>query len=187
MMAESKILRPNAVVHETATAPWLPVMLRVCGFAALLAAGAAVRVPMPGTPVPVTLQTLAVLLCGFYLRPKEAVSAVALYLAAGAAGLPVFAGIRMVTLGYLAGFLIAAAVLSMMVRSMPRLDFGRSAAAGALATFIILICGVAWLGIVQRDLALAIQVGLLPFLLGAGIKTVLAALIVQIRPPSSGC
>ncbi|PJM78509.1 biotin transporter BioY [Bifidobacterium scaligerum] len=83
---------------------WKPVM-----FAALLwLASAAGEIPIPGTPVPITLQTFVVMLAGLMLSWRQAGSAIALYLVAGAAGLPVFAGgaSTMALVGPSAGFLI---------------------------------------------------------------------------------
>jgi hypothetical protein len=65
--------------------------LSVIGFAAFTALGAQVRVPVPWSDVPMTLQSLAVLMVGFTLGPVAACSAMLLYLGCGAAGLPVFA------------------------------------------------------------------------------------------------
>ena len=74
----------------------------------LWAATAAGEIPIPGTPVPITLQTFVVMLAALMLSWRQAATAVALYLAAGAAGLPVFAGggSTLSLLGPSAGFLI---------------------------------------------------------------------------------
>lgn len=82
---------------------------RVALFAVLLwGAAAAGQIPIPGTPVPITLQTFVVMLAALTLNWREAGAAVAVYLAAGAAGLPVFAGgaSTAALLGPSAGFLI---------------------------------------------------------------------------------
>jgi biotin transport system substrate-specific component len=81
---------------------------RVALMAALIAVLALFSLPLPFTPVPVTLQIFGVMLAGALLPPGEAVAAVALYLALGAAGLPVFAGGRggvAVLLGPTGGYL----------------------------------------------------------------------------------
>jgi len=90
-------------------------------FAALLwAAAAAGELPIPGTPVPITLQTFVVMLAALMLTWRQAGAAVMLYLAAGAAGLPVFAGGASTaalvgpSAGFLFGFLPAAIVTSLL-------------------------------------------------------------------------
>ena len=65
--------------------------LGVAGFAVALAAASQVAIPLPGTPVPMTLQPLVVVLAGLWLGPIAGATSMALYLAAGMAGLPVFA------------------------------------------------------------------------------------------------
>src|SRR6478752_2412993 len=65
----------------------------IVGFAAILAAAAQVTLPIPGTPVPFSLQPLVVVLAGLMLGPVAGAASMVLYLAAGAAGLPVFAPI----------------------------------------------------------------------------------------------
>ena len=92
---------------------------RVVGFAVALAAAAQVAIPLPGTPVPFTLQPLLVVLAGFWLGPVAGAASMTLYLLAGAAGLPVFAPVgapgvaRLLgpTGGYLLAYPVAAAVV----------------------------------------------------------------------------
>src|SRR5436190_20569401 len=66
-------------------------LLGIVGFAAALAAASQVALPLPGTPVPITLQPLVVVLAGMWLGPAAGVASMLLYLAVGATGLPVFA------------------------------------------------------------------------------------------------
>ncbi|PLS31952.1 biotin biosynthesis protein BioY [Bifidobacterium margollesii] len=100
----------SKVVESSNAAPKLLVSAgKVALFAVLMwAAAAAGAIPIPGTPVPITLQTFVVMLAGLTLSWREAGSSVALYLAAGAAGLPVFAGgaSTMALFGPSAGFLL---------------------------------------------------------------------------------
>ncbi|RME38944.1 MAG: biotin transporter BioY, partial [Planctomycetota bacterium] len=83
-------------------------VFRVLAWAAVVAAGARVAIPLPGTDVPMTLQLPAVLLAGVMLSPTEALYAMVLYLTVGTLGLPVFApasaGILGPTGGYLLGY-----------------------------------------------------------------------------------
>src|SRR5437868_462271 len=62
----------------------------IVGFAAAVAAASQVAIPLPWTPVPITLQPMLVILAGMFLGPVAGAASMALYLAAGAAGLPVF-------------------------------------------------------------------------------------------------
>ena len=94
---------------KTATSGKFGAVLKSTLFAVLLAAASmAGAVPIPGTPVPITLQTFVVMLAALMLPWKQAGAAVLMYLAAGAAGLPVFAGgaSTMALVGPSAGFLI---------------------------------------------------------------------------------
>ncbi|NEG90184.1 biotin transporter BioY [Bifidobacterium aerophilum] len=97
-------------------------------FAALLAlATMAGRIPIPGTPVPITLQTFVVMVAALTMSRRQAAAAIALYLAAGAAGLPVFAGGASTaalfgpSAGFLLGFLPAAIVTAWLKGSAPRM------------------------------------------------------------------
>jgi biotin transport system substrate-specific component len=136
-----------------------------------------------GAPVPMTLQTLAVMLIGLTFGARLAVATVLLYLAQGAAGLPVFAGfaggaqhLAGPTGGYLAGFLVAAGLIGALAdRGMTRSWAG--AALSLLAGLVVIFgLGALWLGhVIGYDKAVA--AGVTPFLLGDAIKLVLAVLI----------
>jgi biotin transport system substrate-specific component len=164
----------------------LPASLGLAvGLSLVLALSA--RVSVPFWPVPMTLQTLAVLTIGGLAGPRLAGAALLLYLVEGACGLPVFAGtpergiglayLAGPTGGYLAGMLLAAPLVGWLVaRARGRM----LAVAGAVlaGTVVIYVCGVAWLaGIVGAGHALAL--GVLPFAAGEVAKVTLAiALIV---------
>lgn len=99
----------------------------VAGFAALIAVAAILPAISVAGPVPITLQTFAVLLTGAVLGARRGFLAVLLYLAVGAAGLPVFSGgaaglgvLAGPTAGYLVGFPFAAALTGFLVERMPR-------------------------------------------------------------------
>ncbi|MCU0831282.1 MAG: biotin transporter BioY [Rhizobiaceae bacterium] len=136
-----------------------------------------------GAPVPMTLQTLAVMLIGLTFGARLAVATVLLYLAQGAAGLPVFAGFaggaqHLVgpTAGYLAGFVVGAGVIGLAAdRGLTRNWAG--AVLALLAGLVVIFgLGALWLGhVIGYDKAIA--AGVTPFILGDVIKLVLAALI----------
>lgn len=152
----------------------------------LVALGAHVRIVLPTTDVPITLQSLGVLLCGFWLRPRDAVAAMLAYLALGAAGLPVFtpgsAGLFGGTAGYLVGFVMAAWLVSML-KGGPAASVVRLVLAGAAGTAVVLLCGVAWrIVILGGNVELAIATGLVPFLWKAPIQLgVAVSLVVSLR------
>lgn len=145
-------------------------------FAVLTAVGATVSFPLPFSPVPVTLQTLAVVLAGAMLGPLwGAVSQIA-YVGAGISGLPVFAngtaGVGILlgpTGGYLVGFILAAWVAGLFTRpgaTWPRLFSGL-----VLAHVVVFICGLSHLMLfTDNSLATAVSLGLVPFLPGLSVK-----------------
>ncbi|MGP7960803.1 biotin transporter BioY [Sanguibacter sp. A247] len=115
----------------------------VATFAALVAVCALTSVAFSAVPVPVTLQTFAVLLAGAVLGPWRGAAAVALYLAVGAAGLPVFAGgtgglaaVAGPSAGYLLSFPLAALVIGLTVRAAGNRGSVRTGVAVALGALV---------------------------------------------------
>src|SRR6059058_2472662 len=111
-------------MQALAARPSRVTVVGVIGFAAAVAAASQIAIPLPFTPVPITLQPMLVVLAGMWLGPRAGASSMMLYLAAGAAGLPVFtpigaAGIaRFVgpTSGYLLAYPVAAYVAGALAR-----------------------------------------------------------------------
>lgn len=100
---------------------WAPAVLRIAVFTGLLVASAAVgKIPLPGNPVGITLQTFALMLTALSLSPREAVASVCTYLALGGIGLPVFSGGAATaafvgpSAGFLIGFVPAVAVTAVL-------------------------------------------------------------------------
>jgi biotin transport system substrate-specific component len=157
---------------------------------ALVAAAAQVAAPLPGTPVPLTLQPLAVLIVGGLLGPSLGASSLILYLVLGAAGLPVFTPVglpgvaRLIgpTGGYLLAYPLAAYAVGRLAGDGARL--GRIALAALLGLVLIHLGGLAQLLVLTGSLSRAAQFGTLPFLLGDSVKLILAVLILRptIRP-----
>jgi biotin transport system substrate-specific component len=159
------------------------------GLGALFVALAAqVVVPVPFSPVPMTLQPLAVLVVGGLLGAAGGLAALILYLTLGILGLPVFAGgasgalhLAGPTGGYLLAFPIAAAVTGALVGRKTELGKGsvlRVLLACALGMVIIHVGGVAQLALLGGDPALAFRVGFIPFLTGDLLKIGLAAALI---------
>lgn len=166
-------------------------LIGIAGFAIALAAASQVAIPLPFTPVPITLGPLVVVLAGLMLGPAAGAASMVLYLAAGAAGLPVFAplgapGIARFfgpTGGYLIAYPAAAFVAGALARREPSL-LGRWLAATA-GVVVILFGGVAQLAAVSHSLSRAVAIGLTPFALLDVVKAFIAALIAGRRLPGS--
>lgn len=161
----------------------------VARFAALaiggtLALAISAKAQVPFYPVPMTLQTLVVLLIGATFGARLASATVVLYLAEGLSGLPVFAGLTagpayMIgpTGGYLAGFLAAAALLGWLAERGWDRSLGLLLAAMALGHFVIFAFGFAWLAsLFGPDKAWAL--GVVPFFAATIVKTLLAWALV---------
>ncbi|HTX72446.1 MAG TPA: biotin transporter BioY [Rectinemataceae bacterium] len=155
-----------------------------CLFAALIAAGAYIAIPLPGTPVPIVLQNFFILLAALVLEPLWSLVAVLIYLALGAAGLPVFSGgagglARFVgpTGGYLGAYPIAV-LLAGLVAHRGKRGAVKDAVALVLASILIYALGVSWLKeSLNATWTTAIALGLLPFLPGDVLKIVAAVLL----------
>src|SRR5215218_3395344 len=154
-------------LRQTRTSTWIAI----AGFALILAAAAQVTVPIPGTPVPFSLQPLVVALAGLMLGPIAGAAAMALYLAMGAAGLPVFSpvpGLPMgiarfagPTGGYLIAYPVAAWVAGALAGKQSTFFRRFLAACAGIAT--IFIGGIAQLTIINQSLSRAIELGITPF------------------------
>ena len=164
-------LLPGAAVRDVAL---------VLAGAVFVGLSAQVSVPLPGTPVPVTGQTFAVLMAGAALGWQRAVPSMLLYLAAGAAGVPWFAegssGTGAASLGYVIGFVLAgAAVGALAARGGDRTAL-RTVLTMTLGTLLIYAVGLPYL-VLARDVPLSrgFALGVQPFLLGDAVKVLLAA------------
>jgi len=160
------------------------VAIGILGFAVALALASQVAIPMPGTPVPITLQPLVVVLAGMWLGPVAGAASMILHLAAGALGLPVFSpygapGLARFfgpTGGYLLAYPIAAFVagaLSVRARSL----LGRWVAALA-GTTVLLLGGLTQLAILTGSLSMALPLAVHPFVALDAVKALVAALLV---------
>jgi biotin transport system substrate-specific component len=183
----------RAAVAAPSQAPSLALpyqgMLVISG-SLLVALAARASFPLPFTPVPLTLQNFAVLLVGLLLGRRAGFAALVLYLAEGAAGLPVFSpmgpgGIAQL-LGPTGGYLIAYPVVAYFagwIAEPDRASFARSAFAATLAEVLLFVSGVSWLMVLfHATLAQAAQFGLYPFFFAEVMKVLLAAGIASRRP-----
>jgi biotin transport system substrate-specific component len=143
---------------------------------------ARVTIPIPGTPVPLTVQNFGVLLVGLLLGSRRGFAALALYLAEGAMGMPVFSpvGVGGVAhlLGPTGGFLLAyplVAWLAGYVMEHGRKSFARAAMGGLLGEVVLFASGLAWLAVLTHSVAQAFRWGLYWFLFAEVIKVMMAA------------
>ncbi|MCH9003182.1 MAG: biotin transporter BioY [Planctomycetes bacterium] len=162
----------------------LPAIKIVAG-CAIIVLGAQVRIPLPPSPVPMTLQLMGVLFVGLTLTPAQAVSATVLYLLCGAAGFPVFAGesagVFGPTGGYLFGFVASAWLVSYM-KGHSEAGLGRLLLAATCGTVVLFALGVGWLAVWPHDVGLALEVGFFPFALKAALQVPLVAVfVIQLR------
>lgn len=159
----------------------------VVGFAAMMAVGAQIAIPIPGTPVPFTLQPLAVVLAGLCLGPAAGAASMALYLLIGALGAPVFSPIgapgvlRLIgpTGGYLLAAPAAAAIAGLIARRFPA--FGGRVLAAFLGIATLYLGGVAQLELLTGSLERAAAMGTVPFVLADLGKVLVAAVISSTR------
>ncbi|WP_019869799.1 biotin transporter BioY [Salinispora oceanensis] len=152
----------------------------VVGGAAVVGAAAQVSVTIPGSPVPVTGQTFAVLLAGTALGSARGVASMLFYVVAGVLGVPWFAdgahGWPAATMGYLLGFVLAAAVVGRLAAVGADRRPGRMFGLMVLGNLVIYAVGVPWLMVATGvDVPAALLLGLVPFLAGDLLKALLAA------------
>lgn len=153
----------------------------VVGFAAALAAASQVAIPVPGTPVPFTLQPVVVVLAGLWLGPVWGAASMVLYIAAGAAGLPVFAptlptlGMARLlgpTGGYILAYPVAAWLAGAVAARRDGLAWQVLAAAAGIA--VLHLGGIAQLVALTGSATRAVVMGSLPFAAFDVVKAVVA-------------
>lgn len=148
----------------------------VAGFTVAIALGAAVAVPLPGTPVPVTGETLVVLLGAAALGRARATVGTLAYLALGVLGLPWFAVTSGATLGYIVGFVGAAALVGHLARRGADRTVGHAALLMVAGNLVIYLAGVTWLAVaLDVGLGRAVELGMAPFVVGDLAKIALAS------------
>jgi biotin transport system substrate-specific component len=182
-------------------ASWLRAAGMVLAGSAFVAVCAHVALPLYFTPVPLTLQTFAVLVLGLVLSPRQAAATLAAYLAEGAMGLPVFAPVPAIpggmahllgpTGGYLLAYPAGAALISLLGRRTSR-GFAGAALSAAAGDLVILGCGGLWLAALTHASGQAVlTLGVFPFMPGEALKISAAAAVaagfkrIRRRTPNS--
>jgi biotin transport system substrate-specific component len=148
----------------------------------LVAVCARITIPLPFTPVPLTMQNFGVLLVGLLLGSRRGFAALALYLAEGAMGIPVFnpigpGGIAQL-LGPTGGFLLAYPLVAWItgyVAEHGRKTFARAAIGGLLGEIVLFTGGITWLTVLTHSIAQAFRWGVYWFLFAEVIKVMMAA------------
>ncbi|MGA9526856.1 MAG: biotin transporter BioY [Terriglobales bacterium] len=172
----------QVVTHQPQSLEWVKQTAIVVGASLIVALCARITVPLPFTPVPLTLQNFGVLAVALVLGPRRGFAALALYLAEGAAGLPVFnpagpGGIAQL-LGVTGGFLLAYPFVAFVAAWLYEHSSRRfvSAALAAFAGELVLFAGgLGWLFMFTHSLAQAAKWGLYWFVFAEVIKIMLAA------------
>ena len=161
---------------------WAQQAALVVGASIFVALCARVTLPLPFTPVPLTMQNFGVLLVGLMLGRRRGFAALTLYLAEGLAGMPVFnptgpGGLAQLlgpTGGYLISYPFVAALAGWIMERGPR-TFFRAVAAGVLAETLLFASGISWLVVFTHSFAKALRFGFYWFVFAEIIKVMLAS------------
>ncbi|HEY0735524.1 MAG TPA: biotin transporter BioY [Herpetosiphonaceae bacterium] len=166
---------------------WLSDALLIALFSGFVALTAQIEIRLPFTPVPITGQTLGVLLTGAALGSRRGALALLLYLLEGAIGLPVFAGgaagfarILGPTGGYLLALPLAAGIVGLLAERGWDRRLPLAALAMLIGNLVIYLLGVAWLGLykgILGDVSM-LWAGVYPFLPGDLLKIAIAAIVL---------
>lgn len=177
---------PAAAEHRerTLVSELLRQIALVVGASLFVALCARITIPLPFTPVPLTVQNFGVLLVGLVLGSRRGFAALMLYVAEGASGLPVFnptgpGGIAQL-FGATGGFLLAypfVAWVAGRVMETGRKTFARAALGGLLGEVILFASGLSWLAVLTHSVAQAFRWGLYWFVFAEVIKVMMAAAI----------
>jgi biotin transport system substrate-specific component len=172
--------RPPLVLADLLPGALARDALLVAGAAGFIGLLAQISIHLSFTPVPITGQTLGVLLAGTALGWRRAGAALLLYAVAGVAGVPWFAahssGYASASFGYIIGFLVAAVLCGYLAERGADRSVLRSVPAMLAAEVVIYAFGLTWLAIdLHLGASATIAAGLTPFLAGDAIKAALAA------------
>lgn len=186
-LTNSSILIDELWVRDEKSSKFIQAFrIVVLAFAGSLLVAASAQLTVPLWPVPMTMQTFAIVLVGAAYGWRLGGATLALYLAEGALGLPVFAGgagniasFAGPTGGYLVAFVPAAALVGWLVEMGWGKSIVMTALAMCLGTAIIFAGGLSWLS-TFTGFERAVEVGMLPFLPGAVLKIGLAMAVLPI-------
>jgi biotin transport system substrate-specific component len=159
-------LVPGARVRDIALVLTGTAFITVAGY---------IAIPLPFTPVPLSLATFAVLLTGASLGPLRGGLSAGLYLALGLVGVPLFAGgsagWAFSSFGYIVGYVVAALIVGILARHRSDRNVWSTLGLAVLGSLTIYAFGVPWLAaFLGADLVTALTLGVVPFLIGDAIK-----------------
>jgi biotin transport system substrate-specific component len=186
-MSSNVTSAPTLRTAVLARSTWLSEAILLAAGVLLVALSAQVTFHLPGTPVPISGQTFAVLLVGSAYGATRGVATIALYLAVGIVGLPVFSSgtsgweqVSGATGGYLVGMLIAAGIAGLLAQR--GLDRKVSSAVASMLTgnVVIYVFGLAWLyhELPDATFSSTLEAGLYPFVVGDLVKVYLAGALL---------
>ncbi|MEM1382405.1 MAG: biotin transporter BioY [Pseudomonadota bacterium] len=189
-MAENtaKPVLSEAVLPQRGQALWMKRLALVLLGVTALAVAAKIKVPLWPSPVPITLGTFAVLTIGAAYGPRLGFVTILAYLAVGAVGMDVFANSSAETYGlgymmggtggYLAGYVLAGLTLGVLARRGWDRNVAWMALAMLIGNLVIYVPGVLWLHQFTSGWTQTLDWGLIPYLIGDGLKLALAALLL---------
>lgn len=165
-------------------APVARAVVPVLVTALAMTLAAQVRVPLPMTDVPMTLQSVAVLMAGLLLSPSIAIAGMVTYVVLGIAGLPVYApgsaGFVGPTGGFIAGFVVASGAAS-LIRGRGRASAARLLLAGAAAILLLFLCGSLWRALfLGMSPWMVVQTSVAPFAPKAVVELLLTVAVCKV-------
>ncbi|MCC2028548.1 biotin transporter BioY [Microbacterium sp. YMB-B2] len=175
-LATAPVLADLIRVDSRQTARVRDAILTLAGTAFITIAGYII-IPLPFTPVPISLATFAVLLTGAALGPLRGGMSAGIYLALGLVGVPLFAngqfGWAFASFGYIIGYIAATLLVGILARRRSDRNVWTTLGLATLGSLAIYAFGVPWLAVfLGVDLATALMLGVVPFLIGDAIKIV---------------
>ncbi len=178
----------GVIVDSWATQSRVRNAILVMGLTGFTALAAQVSIPLPFTPVPLTLQTFAVLAGAAALGAERAVIAQVLYITLAVAGVPVLAGgasghevVVGATGGYLIGFVLASYVVGRISSNGASTKSGKTALTFLAGSVLIYALGAPWLAFTTGNtITWAVVNGVVPFLVGDLIKAVAAGAVLPL-------
>lgn len=178
------MIRPATIGTQDRGLEWAWQSAIVIGASLFVALCARITVPLPFTPVPLTMQNLGVLLVGLTLGSRRGFAALMLYLFEGASGMPVFnpagAGGVLQLFGPTGGFLLAypfVAAAAGWIMEEGRKTFARAAVASFVAEIVLFAGGLSWLAVLTHSVGQAVRFGLYWFVFAEIIKIMAASAI----------
>ena len=176
----ARVAQPPRVLADLLPASLVRDIGLVLGAAALTGLAAQISIPLPFTPVPISMQTFTVLLAGAALGPMRGGLSMALYLVAGVLGVGWFSeqrsGWEFASFGYIVGFVIAATLVGWLARRGADRSVLGTVGLMAAGNLVIYAVGVPWLmASLGAGLGEGLALGVVPFLVGDGLKIALAA------------